>query len=146
MTTCLESTGAAKRRTFVKNAQKEAYSTPHAFPFLFQSRKQESQCESVFSFFFWSATTVYDIYVSQQFSYYPRHKREKKRRKSIIQQRCRLARIRLETFYLYFEVPNLRVRIAQLGVEPIIIIQQSRSGSRSFAVLQTTKNYDQIYT
>jgi hypothetical protein len=66
-------------------------------------------------------------------------KSKKKRISFIIQQRCRLARIRLETFYLQLEVPNLRVRIPQFGVEPIIIVLQSSSGSRRFAVLQTKK-------
>jgi hypothetical protein len=66
--------------------------------------------------------------------------KENKGYHSIIQQRCRLARIRLETFYLQLKVPNLRVRLSQIGIEPIIILLQSGSGSRTFAVLQTKKS------
>lgn len=105
------------------------------YTLFFQSRKQETQKESVFSIFF--LTTVYDIYVHNIFLI--RVIKEKKRNHSIIQKRCRLSRIRLETFYLQLEVPNLRVRIAQIGVESIVIILQSGGGSRSFAVLINQK-------
>jgi hypothetical protein len=74
------------------------------------------------------------MYVPQQFSY-QRNYKKKKGNQSIIQQRCRLARIRLETFYLQLKVPDLRVRIAQIGVEPLIILLQSRRDSRSFTVV-----------
>jgi hypothetical protein len=131
MTTCLESTGAAERPTFVKTHRTKLYTIRLSFLSSPDNKKYKGNQSSPFFF----ATTVYDIYVQQQFSY-PRNKR-RKGNQSIIQQRCRLARIRLETFYLQLEVPNLRVRIAQLGVEPIMIVLQSRRSSRSFAVLQT---------
>ena len=133
MTTCLESTGAAERPPFVKRRRTKRYTT--RLSFLSSPENKKHKGNQSYPFFF--ATTVYDIYVQQHFSY-PRNKR-RKGNQSIIQQRCRLARIRLETFYLQLEVPNLRVRIAQLGVEPVIVVLQSRRGSRSFAVLQTNK-------
>ena len=60
MTTCLESTGAAERPTsnVRQKAQNEAvYHTPF---FSFKSRKQETQRESVLSFF--SSRLLYMIY------------------------------------------------------------------------------------
>lgn len=130
MTTCPESTDAAERPTFVKNAQQEAV---HRTLF-FSSSPENNEDKGNQSSLFFFATTVYDIYIHNNF---PTRVTKEEKWKSIIQQRCRLARIRLETFYLQLEVPNLRVRIAQLGVEPIIIILQNRRGSRGFAVLQT---------
>lgn len=73
---------------------------------------------------------------------YPRNRKKKGGISIIIQQRCRLARIRLETFYLQLEVPNLRVSISQIGFEPIIVLLQSRSDSRRFAVLRAQKKFD----